>query len=285
MYDEAVERGAERHWQSELARRPRLFDGPVWCFRGASGPSSGPSGPSASGAGAAPEEEGPGGGGLEVELQRSSYKYVLYTHHTEEGRQLPQAQRAGACGIMALTQTRDGYLVFGKRSSKVATMPGHWHCMPAGALDSPDLRGVLQKELLEETGCSWDLVKEAGLLAALDSGAEQGHQVEFVGRLDLALCAAELHERHLRAEDRFEHEAILFVRAPARPAGEPPEAGAAASFPRAELDEFLGGEYLLTDVSRRALLLLRELSRPASAAERAADADSREDIGAGAGAP
>merc|ERR1712187_708196 len=106
-----------------------------------------------------------------------------------EERSIPPVERAGACGLMAFTQTEDGYLVFGKRSMSLATMPGYWHCVPAGQVDSPDFKEVLQKELLEETGTDWEAVKNVHFLALMDSGAEQGRKFEFVFWLRLALGA------------------------------------------------------------------------------------------------
>lgn len=266
-YPEAVVAGAELHWQSELARRPGIFDGPVWCllsFEDGMCPDGASAGMPADCIGEGTQNK------LQLELQKSSFRYVLYTHMSDAGRQMAPSERAGACGLMALAETQDQFLVFGKRSSRLACMPGYWHCVPAGQLDSPDPQAVLRKELEEETGCGWESVTHAELLAVMDTGAEQGHKTELVFRLSLAMDAAGLYKRYTAAEDRFEHECLVFVRAPRQfgctadvtpcaAAGGRPTAIAAPAFPMVEMEAFLNDDYMLTDVSRRALELLCEL--------------------------
>merc|ERR1711920_701602 len=121
---------------------------------------------------------------------------MLFTHMTEVGRAtVPLASRCNGAGLMALTETSDGFLVFGLRSRKAGAMPLHWHCVPAGILDAPDPVAVLKKELVEETNVEWHLVKGGELLAVLSTGEEQGHKPELVFRLLLSASAAEVYER------------------------------------------------------------------------------------------
>lgn len=100
-----------------------------------------------------------------LQVQESSFKYVLYTHMTDQSRQLLPADRTDALGLMAVTETVDGYIVYGKRSAKLATMPSHWHCVPAGHLSSAESRAVLEQELQEELDCDWSTARSVKALA------------------------------------------------------------------------------------------------------------------------
>lgn len=241
-YSEEVAAGAEAYWKAQLQLKPKLFDGPVWCLASWE---------------LCPDEAGPA---LRLSLQRSSFKYILYTHNSPEGLQLPSSARSGACGIMALTETSDGLIVFGQRSSKLGAMPNYWHCVPAGQLDEPDAQKVIQKELKEELDISWDRVEESELLGIVSCGEEQGDKYEFACLLRLQVTAAELYERYKSAEDQAEHQALLFVEAPGaacararsrRAPGEP-------DLPAETLEAFVSN-YLVTEVARRALLLLLDM--------------------------
>eukprot|EP00747_Dinoflagellata_sp_TGD_P128684 gnl/TRDRNA2_/TRDRNA2_174584_c0_seq8.p1 gnl/TRDRNA2_/TRDRNA2_174584_c0~~gnl/TRDRNA2_/TRDRNA2_174584_c0_seq8.p1 ORF type:complete len:288 (+),score=57.81 gnl/TRDRNA2_/TRDRNA2_174584_c0_seq8:49-912(+) len=236
-FSDEISAATDKHWEAALREKPKMFDGPVWCLVSHS------------------VREGTSEEELLLSLQLSSFKYVLYTHLSDDGRQLSPDLRVGACGLMALTETSDGFFVFGKRSMKLGSMPGYWHCVPAGQVDSANIAAVLEKELLEETGVAWDLVADSRLLALMDSGAEQGHKYEFTFWLRLTVAALDVHERYKSAEDRAEHEAFIFVRSPSRRSTEGPGGQDAVTIGQVELEEFLGGSYQLTDVSRRGLQL------------------------------
>ncbi|CAK0901114.1 unnamed protein product [Prorocentrum cordatum] len=241
-YSAEVTAGAEAYWEAQLQLKPKLFDGPVWCLASWE---------------PCPHEADPA---LQLSLQRSSYKYILYTHNSPEGLQLQPSARSGAVGIMALTETSDGLIVFGQRSSKLGAMPNYWHCVPAGQLDEPDAQKVIQKELKEELDLGWDVVEESQLLGIVSCGEEQGDKYEFACLLRLRVTAAELYERYTSAEDQAEHQALLFVEAPGaasaearsrRVLGEP-------DVPVETLEAYVSS-YLVTEVARRALLLLSDM--------------------------
>lgn len=243
-YPEAVEEAANEHWASVLREKPTCFDGPAWCLRSHT-------------ASCREEEDGPPRHTLHIELQLSSYKYVLYTHMTPAGRALPREERAGSCGLMAFTQTADGFLVFARRSKKLAAMPNYWHCIPAGNVDSPRLEKVLATELKEELGYGWDSVQECSLLALMDCGDEQGNKPEIAFSLALRVTAAEVYGSYLDAEDRAEHEALVFV--PLAGAHDGQRGGAAGpGLPTTSMRAFLGPDFLVTDITRRGLRLYLE---------------------------
>eukprot|EP00747_Dinoflagellata_sp_TGD_P200709 gnl/TRDRNA2_/TRDRNA2_74131_c0_seq1.p1 gnl/TRDRNA2_/TRDRNA2_74131_c0~~gnl/TRDRNA2_/TRDRNA2_74131_c0_seq1.p1 ORF type:complete len:343 (+),score=23.88 gnl/TRDRNA2_/TRDRNA2_74131_c0_seq1:80-1108(+) len=232
VYPGDIAARANQSWAAKLQKMPNLFDGPVWSLISHE------------------VRESDGGQQLHIAVQQSSFKYQMYTHFSEDALLLPKASRCNGCTLLALTETLDGFILLGRRSMKVGQMPGYWHAVPSGNVDSPNIAGVLEKELLEETGTTWDEVKQAQLLALLDCGAEQGHKVEFAFHISLKLTAAQVFQRCRSAEDRNEHDSFIFVGKPGciPPSGPP--------VPIVAVDEFLrNGSYRCTDVSRRALLL------------------------------
>jgi len=242
-YPAEVKLRAEEHWKAVLRVSPHLFEGPVWCLRSVTEPFCCPQ--------ASHRDDDVV---VELELQRSSFKYVLYTHLSTDALLLPEAHRAGAIGVSAMTATADGYLVLGRRSEMLACLPGHWHFAPAGQLDSASVQAVLEKELHEELGCTWGDVADSRLLALMDSGAEQGHKWDFICWLRLSLGASQVHALYSRAEDSYEHDGLIFVRIP----GAAPLRGEVG--PTLEFDEFFE-QHLLSDVARRALVLFRHMLR------------------------
>jgi len=243
-YADEVLAGAAANWAEYQKRHGKAFDGPVWCLMSHR-----------------QYKDSKGALGLQIEMQRSTYKYVLYTHHSEAGLRLPANERAGACGLLALAETADGYVVVGQRSKKAGALPGYWHSVPSGQVDDLDINGVLQKEVEEELGLDWSRdVTSVHLIGLLDKGVEQGHAFEFTYWLQLRTPAADLEKRFHTAIDKGEHEALVFVKSP-RP--RPPDAAfakppATSEFPRLSLEHFLTSEsYQLTSVTRRALLLLQ----------------------------
>ncbi|CAE7636513.1 unnamed protein product [Symbiodinium sp. CCMP2592] len=215
-YDAEVEAIVEDHWQATLRQKPQLFDGVVWClvsYKVCMG------------------EVAPC---LLLEMQETSFKYVIYTHLSDAGKQMDAARRSGACGLMALTETADGLLVFGQRSQYVGAFPGYFHC-----------------ELKEEVGVVWAGVSRCEFYALLDTGAEQGHKYEFVLYLRLALSASDVFRLYQSAIDKKEHEAFLFL----QPGSNTARPVAPTGLPVVSVDDFLSGGYLITDVARRALQL------------------------------
>eukprot|EP00411_Alexandrium_monilatum_P052987 CAMPEP_0175419016 /NCGR_PEP_ID=MMETSP0095-20121207/46011_1 /TAXON_ID=311494 /ORGANISM="Alexandrium monilatum, Strain CCMP3105" /LENGTH=330 /DNA_ID=CAMNT_0016718193 /DNA_START=51 /DNA_END=1040 /DNA_ORIENTATION=- len=191
-----------------------------------------------------------------------------FTHMTPHGRAaVPLASRCNGAGLMALTETSDGALLFGLRSRRAGALPLHWHCMPAGVVDAPDPAAVLRKELVEETGFEWPAVTACEFLAIMLTGEEQGDKPEFVFRLVLAASARDIYGRRRAAEDSAEHEALAFVRIPGRDGPQPWAVEGGEAAPKdlffADLDGFVEGKLgPLTDVSKRALALLRALGVP-----------------------
>lgn len=218
---------AEEHWKAVLRVSPHLFEGPVWCLRSVTEPFCCPQ--------ASHRDDDVV---VALELQRSSFKYVLYTHLSTDALLLPEAR----------------YLVLGRRSEMLACLPGHWHFAPAGQLDSASVQEVLEKELHEELGCTWGDMADSRLLALMDSGAEQGHKWDFICWLRLSLGASQVHALYSRAEDSYEHDGLIFVRIP----GAAPLRGEVG--PTLEFDEFFE-QHLLSDVARRALVLFRHMLR------------------------
>mmetsp|Transcript_46236 Transcript_46236/g.128858 ORF Transcript_46236/g.128858 Transcript_46236/m.128858 type:complete len:145 (+) Transcript_46236:37-471(+) len=136
-------------------------------------------------------------------------------------------------------------------------MPSHWHCVPAGNMSSTEPRSVLEQELQEELDCDWSMARSVKVLAVLDTGDEQGNKPEIVCWLHLALSAADVLARYQKAEDRAEHDGLMFVNARSSEAGAAENGlDPAPSFPTVSLDDFLR-DFLLTDVSRRALHMFR----------------------------
>lgn len=238
-FPEDVTVAANHHWATLVREKPQLFDGPVWSLlsREVRGP---------------PEERE-----LQVCLQQSSYKFVVFTHLSDAGRQLPQEARCNACGLMALLHTAEGAIVFGRRSRQLGAMPGYWHCVPAGNVDAPDPLFVLEQELVEETGLCWSEVRGGELFALLSAGEEQGHKAEFIFRLSVKATASEVYRRYRSNCEASEHEALVFVCPPdVEISDDDPETAP----PKVAMEDFVAGALgPLTDVSRRALLLLGAL--------------------------
>eukprot|EP00434_Breviolum_minutum_P026183 symbB.v1.2.023147.t2/scaffold2098.1/size89601/8 len=235
-YDPEIETATERHWQMLLREKPQLFDGVVWCLRNF----------------AVQDGRGLDGKNLLLDMQESTYKYSVYTHHSAEGQLLEASRRSGACGLMSLTQTKDGLLVFGRRSQYVGAFAGFYHCVPAGVVDVPDLQHLIAKELEEEIGADWKFVEKCHFMALLDTGNEQGHKYEFVLSMKLSLTAEEVYRRYQTASDKKEHENFLFINP------ELMELAISSNVPSVGLGDFLTGHYQITDVARRSLMLFQQ---------------------------
>lgn len=269
-YSEEITKAANDHWEGTVIKeKPNLFDGPIWSLVQHEVQIANRSG----------QEAELDGKTLHLSVQLSSYKFNLFTHFV--GRNIvPLPSRCNGLGVMSLTETADGYFVFGLRSRKAGAMPWHWHCVPAGVLDAPDPRAVLDKELNEETGYDWTTVRRGDVLALISAGEEQGHKPELLCRMSLSASAADVHDRHKAAEDRAEHEALIFVKVPCQRSGSDAfsgtankpegstdmeaiivEAGTSPLF--ANIEDFLcGGRGPITDLARTALLLVQDTASP-----------------------
>jgi 8-oxo-dGTP pyrophosphatase MutT (NUDIX family) len=140
-------------------------------------------------------------------------------------------------------------------------MPGYWHCVPAGQVDSADFASVLRKELMEELGIDWSTVRQASLLALMDTGVEQGQKYELTFHIQLSCTAAEVYKLYCSAEDSHEHANLVFVTGPSFVGSTAVDAdvSAEAAFPMVDFETFMRGDYMLTDISRRGLSLHREM--------------------------
>ncbi|KAF4649838.1 hypothetical protein FOL46_001461 [Perkinsus olseni] len=177
----------QNYWDNVVApSNPRTFDGRVWGVR---------------------QWRGIGPNKLQVELQRSWYRYQLYLHFSP--RALEMKEKLNPFGCCAITLVDGGTAIMaGRRSSQVACCPNMWHLTPAGTVDVDDPVAVIRKEMPEELGVPGDsldvrlLGKVTGIKAALDggpvdyyavstwsglfdTGAEQAHKPELVFVIDL----------------------------------------------------------------------------------------------------
>lgn len=235
-YEASVEAAVERAWQVQLGAKPQLFDGDVWVVNECE----------------VRESEDDERRQLQLQLQRSSYKYLLYFGTTHEGQaDLGESRRMA--GVAALMETSDGYLVVGHRSLHVGTMPGYWHYVPSGQLDEPDPTVVIRKELEEEMGIRWDLVTSARLLACLDGGTEQGEKLEFLYHLKLVMDSKVVFDLLASAEHSAEHQAFAFLKIPGGVTG----AAGRGYVPEVDFKEFMTDEsrFPLTAVTRHGLIL------------------------------
>lgn len=195
-YPHGVDELATQHWSEVLRLKPNLFDGPVWGLIQQD-----------------IEEVQGGSRGIKLLVQQSSYRFVLYTHFTEEGRVMRPSDRCGALGLMSFTESSDGFLIVGRRSMKLGQMPGFWHCIPAGNVDGPDMLAVLKKELREELAVDLDSETTGGsLLSTLTTGPEQGDKLELSFHITVSLTASEMLARLQNAVDRGEHERVAVLR-------------------------------------------------------------------------
>ncbi|KAF4649216.1 hypothetical protein FOZ61_001620, partial [Perkinsus olseni] len=179
----------QNYWDNVVApSNPRTFDGRVWGVR---------------------QWRGIGPNKLQVELQRSWYRYQLWPnerpnvppqracgstltdgwrtsvyHYRATARYLHFSPRAlemkeklNPFGCCAITLVDGGTAIMaGRRSSQVACCPNMWHLTPAGTVDVDDPVAVIRKEMPEELGVPGDsldvrlLGKVTGIKAALDGG-------------------------------------------------------------------------------------------------------------------
>ncbi len=117
-------------------------------------------------------------GGIELTVQPTDFQTFLTTNLIHPGRFAPD-QRADAMGVSAVVRSRDGNLLLGRRSERVAFHRGRLHTIggvldwirpPAdGQSDGGWLFDQLSKELFEELSLQpEDLMETTGLVLARD---------------------------------------------------------------------------------------------------------------------
>lgn len=246
-YPAGISALADVHWTGELAETPDLKDGPVWCISQVQ----------------QQPPEAVTDRTLQLAMQRSSHKLLLFTHFSEEADMVAKDDRCNACSLTLLLETADGLLVLHKPKEGQL-----WQTLPRSRIvGSADLGPVLQSMLKEagQADAPSDSVSSTRLLALVDAGesAPDGYRHELVFCLRLAF-AADVVQQACAASG----EEPLFVRAPhATAAGglSDDESILAIRFSAA-----LGGSFSLAKSARRALLLFQELASAVSDAGKAA---------------
>ncbi|KAF4720477.1 hypothetical protein FOZ63_015314, partial [Perkinsus olseni] len=175
----------QNYWDNVVApSNPRTFDGRVWGVR---------------------QWRGIGPNKLQVELQRSWYRYQLYLHFSP--RALEIKEKLNPFGCCAVTLVDGGTAIMaGRRSSQVACCPNMWHLTPAGTVDVDDPVAVIRKEMPEELGVPGDSL-DVRLLGLFDTGAEQANKPELVFVIDLGSTKSSdiLARTRTEAVDKWEH--------------------------------------------------------------------------------
>eukprot|EP00298_Acanthocystis_sp_HF-20_P003724 c14067_g1_i1.p1 GENE.c14067_g1_i1~~c14067_g1_i1.p1 ORF type:complete len:276 (-),score=111.68 c14067_g1_i1:23-850(-) len=197
-YSDDIENGANMNWEKlQSEKKGLLFDGIVWTLKNVEIKESSK---------------------LELILQPSSYRYVMYTHYSSFGiENLSKEQRANPIGISALCITTDNKIVLGKRSPHVAVCKNMWHVIPAGNLDNPNLSFVLKTEMREELGLEWEnVVQRETCLGLFDTGVEQGNKPEIVWFVQLNISSEEVESSmkknpHKEENGLDEHDNLVFI--------------------------------------------------------------------------
>mmetsp|Transcript_9149 Transcript_9149/g.21961 ORF Transcript_9149/g.21961 Transcript_9149/m.21961 type:complete len:249 (+) Transcript_9149:18-764(+) len=181
---------ADKEWAKLVEAKPNVFDGVIWTALSVA----------------------PSGGQLRMEIQRSTYRFQMYTHFTPAGLAFPQEHRANALGTAGILLSLEGRALVGRRSTKLATCPGLWHLMPAGTVDKPDILAVLMAELKEECGMVPSEVAAPEVLGVFSTGEQQGGKPEVVWTLPSKLSEEEVLQRcRDSAVDKGEHDEVAFV--------------------------------------------------------------------------
>jgi hypothetical protein len=185
-YSQEIGDGTDKYWAEVTSEKPHLFDGPVWSLVSWSIVNQ----------------------MLHINLQPSSYKYVLYTHFSQATASIPKEARANSLGSSAITVTSDGKVVIGLRSKSLGMVPDTWHMVPAGNVDTPDLVAHIKTELKEELSIDLKDSDTVTVYGLFDAGSEQGHKTEIVFLIQLnsmsfedVLCryqtVSEIHNEHV----------------------------------------------------------------------------------------
>jgi 8-oxo-dGTP pyrophosphatase MutT (NUDIX family) len=185
---EDVEQLVNENWNFCKTRNNRIFDGPVFSL----------------------QELRVSPDAVQMQLAKSSYKYVLFTHFTEHPKRLETKLRA--VGASAITVSNDGFVVVGKRAEHLGVAAGLWHFVPAGNLDREDIEDLVKCELQEELGMDPEAtVSGLRLWGILDTGEEQGNKIEFVFVLNLNVNFSDVLGCHDQNGDQ-EHTEIMGIK-------------------------------------------------------------------------
>lgn len=146
------------------------------------------------------------GDGLHLRLSPSSYRLFIGTNGRhpqwadEHGRQV----MADPVGTSAILLSCDGFLVFGRRSQRVALYPGFVH--PFGGTLEPPAAGAaidplaeMRRELLEEAGIQSDDIADLRIIAVMEDRHLRQPELLYAARTTLS--AATIVQRL----DRHEH--------------------------------------------------------------------------------
>jgi len=201
----------EREWAAALAKPGRLlFDGELTRLESWRIEELTPS-PCTQG-------EGRGGGSssssrvrLHLDLSRTTYKTFLGTNltHTELADQYGSKILANPIGVSAALQSTDGFLLLGRRNSRVAYYPNRIHPF-AGSVAEPDVFAAMRRELAEELHFTDRDITEIRCIGM----AEDKHlrQPELIFHVQSSLSRREIEER----VDATEHSGIVAIGADQR---------------------------------------------------------------------
>jgi len=128
-----------------------------------------------------------------------------------------EACMANPLGVSAVVSTRDGFLVVGRRSDRVAFHAGYVHTI-GGMLDEQDraangqfdLFGCIRRETCEELGLTPAQVGDVRQIGLVKDTAI--HQPELLFDVSVADSRAELEDRFVPSLSGGEHSELLFVR-------------------------------------------------------------------------
>lgn len=157
-----------------------------------------------------------------LHLGPTCYRDFLGTnvHHAARVAAINPRALSNALGVSALIATSDGWLALGRRSDRVATMPGWLHAF-GGMVDAAgdgsaahvDVFAAVLREIEEELGVSNDEVGDLHVIGLVFD--KEILQPELLFRADLRLTRAELGARFDPERSHGEHSAIEFF--PGRP--------------------------------------------------------------------
>ncbi|KAF4672137.1 nuclear cap binding complex subunit [Perkinsus chesapeaki] len=185
--DETVQ-NTQDYWDNVIVpSNPKTFDGRVWGVR---------------------QWRSVGPNKLQVDLQRSWYRYQLYLHFSPRALEIPEKLNPFGCCSITLVDNGTAIMA-GRRSSKVACCPNMWHLTPAGTIDIDDPVAVIKKEMLEELGIPGDPL-DVRLLGLFNTGREQAYKPELVFVIDLGSMKSSgvLAGVKNEAVDNWEHSRI-----------------------------------------------------------------------------
>ncbi|EER10253.1 conserved hypothetical protein [Perkinsus marinus ATCC 50983] len=188
QFSEETVKGAQKYWEDVvITSNPKTFDGRVWGVR---------------------QWRSLGPNKLQIDLQKSWYRYQLYLHFSPRALSLKEKLNPFGCCAITLVDNSTA-IVAGRRSSQVACCPNMWHLTPAGTVDIDDPVAVIRKELLEELGVSRRSL-DVRLLGLFNTGEEQAYKPELVFVIDLGDTKAEdILSR--QAVDNWEHSRIRAI--------------------------------------------------------------------------